>query len=226
MERTRSKLGRFCPWHSVVNYTQPTVVDFMKRFPDVFQTVTDRDLFGMNTLTRWLTNSGCVAQALLGTGKLVANGQTIVKAMFQQLHSDLCVAAAMDQPEHRPLLPKLDILAVDPDKELQEEWEAEDDVKGGPLDPREVKNARGKEIKCWWDTEVCEYCANRMLETLRVVLSVACQEDVFQAEDLFLISIADVSRAHFNADAVRDVYVRLPDEDPKAKQPGVCGKLR
>ena len=33
------------------------------------------------------------------------------------------------------------------------------------------------------------------------------------------------SRAHFYADAVRDVYVRLPDEDPKAK-PGVCGKLR
>ena len=53
-------------------------------------------------------------------------------------------------------------------------------------------------------------------------LSVACQEDVFQVED----SIADVSRAHFNADAVCDVYVRLPDEDPKAKQPGVCGKLR
>ena len=64
------------------------------------------------------------------------------------------------------------------------------------------------------------------LETLRVLLSVACQEDVFQAEDPFLISIADVSRAHFYADAVRDVYVRLPDEDPKAKQPGVCGKLR
>ena len=35
-----------------------------------------------------------------------------------------------------------------------------------------------------------------------------------------------MSRAHFYADAVRDVYVRLPDEDPKAKQPGVCGKLR
>ena len=48
-------------------------------------------------------------------------------------------AAAKDQPQHRPLLPKLNILAVDPDEELQEEWEAEDDVKGGPLDPREVK---------------------------------------------------------------------------------------
>ena len=40
-----------------------------------------------------------------------------------------------------------------------------------------------------------------------------------------LITIADVSRAHFYADAVRDVYVRLPSEDPKTKQPGVCGKL-
>ena len=35
-----------------------------------------------------------------------------------------------------------------------------------------------------------------------------------------------MSRAHFYADAVRDVYVRLPDDDPKAKQPVVCGKLR
>ena len=25
---------------------------------------------------------------------------------------------------------------------------------------------------------------------------------------------------------LRDVYVRLPDEDPKAQQPGMCGKLR
>ena len=32
-----------------------------------------------------------------------------------------------------------------------------------------------------------------------------------------MISIADMSRARFYADAVRDVYVRLPDEDPKAK---------
>ena len=64
------------------------------------------------------------------------------------------------------------------------------------------------------------------LGPLRVLLSVSCQEDVFQAEDPFLISIADVSRAHFYADAVRDVYVRLPDEDPNAKQPGAWEKLR
>ena len=70
------------------------------------------------------------------------------------------------------------------------------------------------------------FSATPPLETLRILLGVACQEDVFQVEDPFLISIADVSRAHFYADAVRDVYVRVPDEDPKAKQPGVCGKLR
>ena len=70
------------------------------------------------------------------------------------------------------------------------------------------------------------FSATPPLETLRVLLCVACQDDVFRVEDPFLISIADVSRAHFYADAVRDVYVRLPDEDPKAKQPGVCGKLR
>ena len=63
-----------------------------------------------------------------------------MKALSQQLQLDLCAAAAKDQPQHRPLLPKLDILAVDQDEELQEEREAEDDVKGGPLDSHEVKN--------------------------------------------------------------------------------------
>ena len=202
--------------------------------------------------------------------------QTIIGAMPQQLQSDLCVAAAKDQPQHRPRLPKLDILAVDLDEELLEECEAEDDVKGGPLDPNEVKRVGEKEMKYLWDMEVYEYSteaearartgrnpvvlkwlgtntgsaeatryrsrlvrtevrqkgvepifsATPPLETLRVLLGVACLEDVFRVEDPLLITTADVSRAHFCADAVRDVHVRLPDEDPQAMQPGVCGKLR
>ena len=48
----------------------------------------------------------------------------------------------------------------------------------------------------------------------------------FRVEDPFLISIADVSRAHVYADAVRDVHVRLANEAPRAKEPGVCGKPR
>ena len=37
--------------------------------------------------------------------------------------------------------------------------------------------------------------------------------------------LVDVSRAHFYADAVRDVFIQLPDEDPRSQEPGVCGKL-
>ena len=49
-------------------WNQATIVDFMNRFPDTFQTVTDRSLFGpdiphgLNTLTRRLTNSRFMRQ--------------------------------------------------------------------------------------------------------------------------------------------------------------------
>ena len=85
----------------------------MNRFPDTFQTVTDRNLFGpnvpygMNTMTRWLTNSGWIAQALISLTHSSIARQTIMSAMFLQLQSELC------PPQHCPLLPKLDILVVD-----------------------------------------------------------------------------------------------------------------
>ena len=132
----------------------------MNRFRDTFLTVTDRDLFGpdlphgMNTLTRWLTNSGCVAPTLSSLTHASTWRQTIMSSMSRRLQSDLCAAGATDPLQHRSPLPKLDILAVDGDEEPPAEWEAEDDVKGGPLDPREVKNAREKEIKYLWDMEV------------------------------------------------------------------------
>ena len=132
--------------HSAKSWRQPIVVDFMNRFPDTFQTVTDRSLsgpnvpHGMNTLTRWLTNSGSVAQALSSMTHSSTVRQTIMSAMSQQLRSDVGVAGNSDPLQRRPSLPKLDILAVDADEKLLEEWEAEDDVREGPLDPREVKN--------------------------------------------------------------------------------------
>ena len=84
--------------HSADSWEQTTMVDFMNMFPDTFQTVTDRSLFGpilrhgMNTLTRWLTNSGCVAQALSSLTHSSTVRQTIISAMSQQLQSDLRVA--------------------------------------------------------------------------------------------------------------------------------------
>ena len=121
------------------------VMDFMNRFPDTFQTVTDQSLFGpnvphgMNTLTRWLTNSGCIAQALSSSTNSSTVSQTIMSAMSQQLQSDLSAVGTTDPLQHHLPLPKLDILAVDEDEEPK------GDVKGGPLDPHEVKAARQKE---------------------------------------------------------------------------------
>ena len=66
--------------------------------------------------------------------------------MSQHLQLDLGVAAATEQPLHRPSLPKLDILASDTDEETQVEWELEDNVKGGRVYPHEVKIGRQKEI--------------------------------------------------------------------------------
>ena len=40
------------------------------------------------------------------------------------------------------------------------------------------------------------------------------------------ILFADVSRAYFNAKVTRDVYIKLPKEDPRSSDPNVCGKLR
>ena len=65
----------------------------------------------------------------------------------QQLQADLSATGTTDPTQHRLSLPKLEILAVDADETPLEKWEAEDDVKGGPLDPREVKATRQKEIQ-------------------------------------------------------------------------------
>ena len=56
-----------------------------------------------------------------------------------------------------------------------------------------------------------------------LLLGVACQEDVFRTEDPFMIATAYVHRAHCYADAVRDVYVQLLDEDRKSMEQGACG---
>ena len=53
----------------------------------------------------------------------------------------------------------------------------------------------------------------------------ACQEDVFHVVNPFLIFISDVSRAHFYANEVRDVYVSLPYENSKSNGLGVSGKM-
>ena len=67
--------------------------------------------------------------------------------------------------------------------------------------------------------------ATPLLEAQRDLLTAAGREDMFDVVDPFLIFIADGSRAHFHADEVRDVHVRLFDENSKSKGPGVWANM-
>ena len=90
--------------HSADSPDQPLIVDIKTRFPSTFQTVTDSRLLGpraapvqererhevngVKTSTRWLTNSGYIAQLLSTPSYSLSLYQMIMKAMSQQLLSD------------------------------------------------------------------------------------------------------------------------------------------
>ena len=38
--------------------------------------------------------------------------------------------------------------------------------------------------------------------------------------------VVDIKRAYFYAPSQRDIYVRLPPEDPRAGDPNICGRLK
>ena len=44
-------------------------------------------------------------------------------------------------------------------------------------------------------------------------------------EHFHRLMFIDISRAHPHAKMRRDLWIALPDEDPRSKEPGVCGKL-
>ena len=74
------------------------------------------------------------------------------------------------------------------------------------------------------------FSATPPLESLRILLARAAMESPVTAggrrhPDPYKILLIDVSRAHFYADAVRDVFIQLPNEDPRSGDPNVCGKL-
>ena len=78
----------------------------MNRVPDTFRTVTDSCLFGPKK------NPGKGTKKL--TGWLADDHEGNVVAITVRL-----VVVVTEQPQHRPPLPKLDILAVDADEEPQ-----------------------------------------------------------------------------------------------------------
>ena len=70
------------------------------------------------------------------------------------------------------------------------------------------------------------FSATPPLEALRMLIAVAAAEDPRGQKSPLRIGLYDVSRAYFYADAVRDVFIKLPSGDPRAGEAGVCGKLK
>ena len=64
------------------------------------------------------------------------------------------------------------------------------------------------------------------LEAKKLIFSYAVTEGIGYLEgkkkEGMKIDFIDISRAFFQADAIRDVYVELPEED---QSPGMCGRL-
>ena len=168
------------------------------------------------------------------------------------------------------------IYAVDgDDMDDDDGWDAYDDVKGGPLDPQGVQEARAKEIEYlktqgvygystneeartrtgknpiklkWIDSNkgdtanpnyrsrlVCTevrrkgtvpiFSATPPLEAIRILVAKLTSEDPTKVADPLKAMLVDVSRAHFYAPAVREVFIELPREDPLFGDGVTCGKL-
>ena len=167
----------------------------------------------------------------------------------------------------------LDLMFNEAVEEDQEE--ATDDVKGGPLDPQLVKEARRAELRYLWERSVYRYASRKEmesvggrairlkwidtnkgdalhpavrarlvamevrrkgteaifsatppLEALRAVIALTARENPAGRSDPVKLYTADISRAHFYADAVRRVFVELPREDPKSADKGTVGLLQ
>ena len=234
---------------SADSWEQSAVLDFMNRFPDTFQTLTHRSLFGPPVFPRYehvdemvdkfrmgrtgissLTHSStasndheCNVSAIAtrpgcrwNFGSIAASSANVksklpVKRKYSTCGTWRCTSTPLKRKHgHEQDATQLASSGSTPIKEVPKAhvtarvWCVRKCVMKG-------SNRSSRQHLHW---KLCESC------------SVLRARKTFRVEDPFLISIADVSRAHVYAGAVRDVYVRLPDEDPKAKQPGVYGKLR
>ena len=68
------------------------------------------------------------------------------------------------------------------------------------------------------------FSATPPLESLRVLMTIVSQP-IEDAKDPWCMTLADVSRAHFYAKAEREVYIQLPQEDPRSGEKDLCGRL-
>ena len=93
--------------------------------------------------------------------------------------------------------------------------------KGDKENPNMRSRLVGREFNQGKDDTL--YAATPPLEALRAIISWAATQDADEGERREIM-VNDVSRAYFYAKATRDIYIRLPSEDPDAQE-GMLGKL-
>ena len=98
-----------------------------------------------------------------------------------------------------------------------------DTNKGDDHAPKYRSRLVATEVRKPWSDKW--FAATPPLEALRlmVVLAARGHPKTRRPRQMLLL---DVSRAHWYPDAVRNVFVKLPPEDPRAHEPGLCGKLQ
>jgi hypothetical protein len=80
------------------------------------------------------------------------------------------------------------------------------------------------EVRPKWQEAI--FSATPPLEAMRVLIAMAAATPrKCRKADRLCIMLIDVARAHFYAKSKRRVFIRLPPEDPRSGEPGICGEL-
>ena len=98
-----------------------------------------------------------------------------------------------------------------------------DTNKGDDQNPQYRSRLVATEVRKPWSEKW--FAATPPLETLRLLVALAARGSPKTGKPRRIL-LLDVSRAHWYPDATREVYVRLPPEDPRAGEPDVCGRLK
>ena len=98
-----------------------------------------------------------------------------------------------------------------------------DTNKGDDEHPQYRSRLVATEVRKPWSDKW--FAATPPLEALRLLVALAARGSS-KAKRARRILLLDVSRAHWYPDATREVYIRVPPEDPRSGEPDVCGRLK
>ena len=100
-----------------------------------------------------------------------------------------------------------------------------DTNKGDEDNPQYRSRWVAKDFRKAWVEAI--FAATPNIESVRLLLADAANncKVVGDLKGNTCVMIIDIKRAYFYAPAQRDIYIKLPPEDHRAREEGICGKL-